>query len=87
MSHYNLYRKLTELRKTSNTLKTGNLKIESMNNNEVLMVVRQSGTESIILLINFKDDKTQKISISDYTFGSNRAFVIVSSIGFDIEWG
>jgi glycosidase len=85
-SHYNLYRSLVILRNNSSVLKNGTLKVEVLNNDEVLSVIRQYENENIILLINFSNEKLQNVNASQYTNGVTNGTIYVSSIGSGIKW-
>ncbi|XP_011502955.1 PREDICTED: maltase 2-like [Ceratosolen solmsi marchali] len=85
-SHYNLYRRLIMLRSNSNVLKNGTLKIEILNNDEVLSVIRQYENENVILLINFSNDKLQHINVSSHTNGVTNGTIYISSVQSGIKW-
>ena len=85
-SHYNVYVKLTQLRSNSEILKHGNLKTEVLNNEQILVVVREQNNEQVILLINFSNDKSQNVDVSSLTNGEVDATVYVSSVGSQMAW-
>ncbi|XP_014208338.1 maltase 1-like [Copidosoma floridanum] len=86
ISHYKLYKSLTSLRNSSEVLKNGSLKTEILNGNDVLAVIRQTDRQSVILLINFQNEKSQKVDISSYTGPGNNVTIYVSSIGSNMMW-
>lgn len=86
-SHYNIYRELTGLRNSSETLKSGALKVDEKNDGSVLSVVREGKEDRIILLINFSSQSSQSVNIASYTPGATNAMIIVSSVGSGIHWG
>jgi alpha-glucosidase len=86
-SHYKLFQTLIKLKKSSKTLISGSLIIDTLNDDKVLVVSRQFYKESIVFVANFSNDDPQKIDLSNYLSGAMKATVIVSSVGSDITWG
>ncbi|XP_023315955.1 maltase 1-like [Trichogramma pretiosum] len=82
-SHYWLYKNLTSLRASSDTLKHGELMTEVLNNGKALAVVRKNveSPERIILVINFLDAESQEVDVSKFTNGEREFDVILSSQG------
>lgn len=88
ISHYKLYQKLTEMRKNSKALLEGSTKVNTLNDNKVLSIIRESGDETVILLINFADSQSVSVDLAaNHNFKSNNGNVKVSSIGSGINWG
>lgn len=88
-SHYSIYKKLTELKKNSNVLKSGELKIDVLNVDQVLVITRSlkdQPSEKVVLVVNFNDNQSQSLQLSNFT-DSKRGKVYVSSVGSEIEWG
>lgn len=86
VSHYKLYQKLTSLKKSSEVLKIGSLSTEILNSGDVLSIVRKLKDKSVMLLINFQDEKTQVVDVSNHTFNGGNVTVYISSVGSNIQW-
>ncbi|XP_011497232.1 PREDICTED: maltase 1-like [Ceratosolen solmsi marchali] len=86
-SHFKLFKTLVALKKSSETLKSGSLITDTLNNDKVLVVSRQSSNESIVFIVNFSDDVSQNVNLNKYLPGAVRATVIISSVGSNIRWG
>ena len=86
-SHYKIYQALTQMRKDSATLKDGETKIDVLNDNKVLAIVRKAQDESIILLINFSDSTSYTVDVSSHTPEATDVSVKLSSVGSGISWG
>jgi hypothetical protein len=87
VSHYKLFQILVKLKNTSKVLNNGSLRVDALNNDTVLIVLRQFFDECIVLLYNFSDDVLQNVNLSNYLPGAANATVIVSNIGSNIKWG
>ncbi|XP_011497118.1 PREDICTED: maltase 1-like [Ceratosolen solmsi marchali] len=86
-SHFKLFKTLVALKKSSETLKSGSLITDTLNNDKVLVVSRQSSNESIVFIVNFSDDVSQNVNLNKYLPGAVRATVIISSVCSNIRWG
>ena len=75
------------MKKYSATLRDGETKIEILNDNKVLAIVRKAKYESVILLINFSDSTPYSVDVSNYTLGATDGFVKLSNIGSGVSWG
>ena len=69
VSHYNLYRALTKLKKTSLAVATGTLATVVKNNNQALAIVRTQSVngvanETVVLVINFTPNLTLTVDLS-----------------------
>ncbi|KAJ8680493.1 hypothetical protein QAD02_016280 [Eretmocerus hayati] len=85
-SHYQLYKNLTWMR-TTDTLRNGGLKIDILNDDKVLAVVREAAKHNVILLINFSDDQSQKVDVTAYAKGKSNVTISLASHGSEIVWG
>lgn len=85
-SHYKNYRKLIELRKGSPVLKSGS--VQTIATDDVLIIVRATSNQTILLVINFKDSQNATINILDHLDGLNRmGVVLVATLKSPIQSG
>ncbi|XP_025263076.1 maltase 1-like [Camponotus floridanus] len=65
-SHYDIYKNLAHLHRKEPALTEGSYTSFTMNDGAVLGVVRNSGDRYVLLLINYKDDISQDVDLSDH---------------------
>ncbi|XP_025263077.1 maltase 1-like [Camponotus floridanus] len=65
-SHYKIYKSLAYLHRKEPALTQGSYTSFTTNNNTVLGVIRSSDARTVLLLINFEDDISQTVDLSDY---------------------
>lgn len=85
-SPYKIYTSLIKLRHNKSALQRGNLKTLVQNNGQVLTVIRQSASESVVLLINFDDKVTQLVDLSGQGL-PNELVVELATIGSPVKAG
>jgi len=64
-SHYDIYKDLAHLHGKEPALTEGSYRSFTTNNGTVLGVIRNSDNRFVLLLINFKDDISQNVNLSD----------------------
>jgi len=64
-SHYKIYKILAYMHQNEPALSKGSYTSFTTNNDTVLGVIRKYGSRSVVLLINFKDDISQNVDLSD----------------------
>ncbi|CAL1684144.1 unnamed protein product [Lasius platythorax] len=63
-SHYKIYKTLAYMHRKEPALTEGSYRSFTANNGTVLGVIRNSGSRTVLLLINFKDDIPQQVNLS-----------------------
>ncbi|KMQ90254.1 maltase 1 [Lasius niger] len=63
-SHYKIYKTLAYMHRKEPALTEGSYRSFTANNGTVLGVIRNSGSRTVLLLINFKDDIPQQVDLS-----------------------
>jgi len=64
-SHYKIYKTLTYMHRKEAALTKGSYGSFTTNNGTVLDVIKKHGIRSEVLLINFEDDISQNVDLSD----------------------
>ncbi|XP_071628959.1 maltase 1-like isoform X1 [Temnothorax longispinosus] len=85
-SHYKIYKTLALLHRTEPALTEGSYKSITTNNDIVLGVIRNNGYRIVVLLINFSDDESQVVDLSQEGLPSNLK-VQVASLGSNMKAG
>lgn len=66
ITHYSVYKSLTNLRKSADALRSGSYESYVLNDGNLLVIKRSSDAEFVTLVINFSEEM-QKISLSNIT--------------------
>ncbi|EFN66614.1 Maltase 1 [Camponotus floridanus] len=78
-SHYDIYKNLAHLHRKEPALTEGSYTLFIMNDGAVLGVVRNSGDRYVLLLINYKDDISQDVDLSDHDLAETLKLKVASS--------
>ncbi|XP_066589762.1 maltase 1-like [Prorops nasuta] len=86
-SHYKIYQALTKLKKSSEALRNGSLKVATLNDKKVLGVFRETTGQTLVLLINFSNNDSQVVDLTkDGKFYKN-SLVIIASLNSNVKVG
>ncbi|XP_072743958.1 maltase 1-like [Anoplolepis gracilipes] len=85
-SHYKIYKTLAHMHRKDPALTEGSYRSFTTNNGTVLGVIRNSGCRTVLLLINFKDDISQRIDLSGKGL-PKKMMIKVSSLGSCLRKG
>ncbi|XP_063995481.1 maltase 1-like [Diachasmimorpha longicaudata] len=81
-SHYKIYQKLVNLRKTMTALKTGDLQTIVSSDNKSLAIARTADKQSIILVINYSDEESITVNLGrQLTKLNSAATVLITTLG------